>query len=229
VTQVNEATDRLLTDLIERWRRRDFPYSGRVYEHHFPESVLTGRYAPHRVVLALEEWSAAVGRAPFATDWTKKHDPAGLWPRSAKVREIFGVLAVVAGARKPIIRRCHCCPTREELDAEAARAHALWDELCQREEAAGRPVRWHWLEAYYWDVWTPEDGCRHEHDEWEGPSGWVFALSLAGLEPPSPRERMATPSGLAAHGRNRQMVTAGVHVHPVPWSRAAHNIEQIRE
>jgi len=57
---------------------------------------------------------------------------------------------------------------------------------------------------------TPEHGCHHgDNGYWAGTSGWQYALELAGLSPRGPRDHTATASGVAAHGRNRQMVTGG--------------------
>jgi len=140
-----------------------------------------GHYSREAILDALRRWAAHHDKAPSRRDWSPAADPEHIWPRADKVAEVFGPLAQADGRRWFVHERCDPC--------------ACWDYSPERDGM--RPF-------------TPEHGCHHgDNGYWAGTSGWQYALELAGLSPRGPRDHTATASGVAAHGRNRQMVTGG--------------------
>lgn len=109
----------------------------------------------------LRRWAETHGgRAPRQADWSKTNDPEGNWPRWSRVAQLFEAEAYRDGVRRFVPARCAsdcpCSTGRHYTNSEG-------DGFC--------------------------DGCfdclgRCPHGtvgDWVGPSGWRYALQLAGL------------------------------------------------
>jgi len=141
---------------------------------------------------ALRRWADQHdGRAPSRADWSQTRDPDREWPRATKVAELFEREAGAAGVRYRRPRRCEGCSCTSGTHWR----NDTGDTFC--------------------------DGCfdclgrcpRGDEGELVGPSGWQYALQLAGLEPRTGGDLHATAAQRL--GRNRQVVTGGVaDVHP---------------
>ena len=141
---------------------------------------------------ALARWAAEHGgTAPSRTDWSKDRDPDRRWPRRSKVDEFVRREAEDAGLRLFVHERCdHCSCTT---------AHAAGPKCLGCFDCNGH--------------------CPHgTNGEWEGPSGWKYALQLAGLDVRHGGDHHATRA--QALGRNRQLVTGGAaDQHPQHFKR----------
>ncbi len=113
------------------------------------------------IVDELDRWAALHdGLAPRQSDWSKAQDPEGCWPRWNRVAEFFEAEALRTGIRYFIPSRCavECsCMSGQHYSNEHG------DTFC--------------------------DGCFDclgrcpygDSGEWTGPSGWRWALQVAGL------------------------------------------------
>jgi len=158
-----------------------------------PGAPLSSALHPRRVVIdALTRWAASHGGlAPTKRDWSRERDPDRHWPRSESVSERFAIEAEEAGIRwfePEQCENCTCITERRYIDHRA-------QELCM-------------------GCWECKGSCPHGHNgQWHGPSGWQYALQLAGLEVRTGGDSHATAAQTL--GRNRQMVTAGAaDAHP---------------
>lgn len=142
---------------------------------------------------ALRVWAQLHdGKAPSRADWSRSRDPERRWPRSDRVNEIFEKEARRQGVRALQPTRCTGCTCgasrhwRRENDGEV---------LCE-------------------GCFDCDGECPHGHQgERIGPSGWQYALQLAGLQVRTGGDYQATAAQQL--GRNRQMVTGGTaNVHP---------------
>lgn len=109
----------------------------------------------------LARWASLhEGKPPRQTDWSKKSDPYNEWPRWDRVRDFFEGEALKSGVRHFEHRRCS--------------------------ESCGCSTRRHYTNS---KGETYCDGCfdcmgrcpRGNVGEWVGPSGWRYALEIAGL------------------------------------------------
>ncbi|HMJ02284.1 MAG TPA: hypothetical protein VK506_05045 [Conexibacter sp.] len=152
---------------------------------------------------ALRSWGLATdGEGPARADWSATRDPYGHWPRSERVAHAF--------------RWCDCEQSRVD---RMITVPISWDDPTLTPELRAS------LELGYAYAWTDNPAYPKECT---CPSGWQRAIDTAGLAPSTGRNR-TTRSELSRHGRNRQMVTAGVaDARPVPWSPVASGIEQLR-
>lgn len=111
----------------------------------------------------LKHWALLHGGlAPRQRDWSKERDPEGRWPRAQRVVEVFLAEACEAGLRYWVDERCapNCCPP-----SERHYANSDGEVFCDGcfECKGGR--------------------CPHgDVGHWVGPSGWRYALQLAGLD-----------------------------------------------
>jgi hypothetical protein len=124
-----------------------------------PESVADER---QWMLDELTRWAALHGgRAPRQADWSKANDPDRSWPRFDRVVELFGTEALDRGIRRFIERRCApdcACSTGQHYknSEEKVFCDGCFDCLGH---------------------------CPHGTEgEWIGPSGWRYALQLAGLD-----------------------------------------------
>lgn len=134
----------------------------------------------------LRRWAATHdGAAPSRADWSKSRDPDRHWPRSTRVAELFEGEAMDTGQRwftKERCENCECATGRHYRNEHGA-------EFCE-------------------GCFDCLGECPHgDNGEWHGPSGWRYALQLAGLEVRTGADMRATPARTL--GRNRQMVTGG--------------------
>ena len=158
-----------------------------------PGAPLSSAPDPRRVVIdALKRWAASHGGlAPTRGDWSHERDPDHHWPRSRSVSQRFVVEAEEAGARwfgHNQCENCTCVTDRRYIDRTGREAcTGCWE--CQGRCPCGYGGQWH------------------------GPSGWQYALQLAGLDVRTAADSRATAAETL--GRNRQMVTAGAaDAHP---------------
>ena len=135
----------------------------------------------------LRRWADTHGGvAPSRADWSAARDPGRAWPRSERVATLFQREAVLDGVRKPIYARCDICQCREGRHYTNDAGHSMWIGCfdCRGECPHGGP------------------------DGYSGPTGWQYALQLAGLDVRTGGDHHATSAQKL--GRNRQMVTGGV-------------------
>lgn len=110
----------------------------------------------------LRRWASINdGQAPRQKDWSKERDPERSWPRWDRVAEVFHGEAIAAGVRYWVDERCapDC--------ACSANRHYTND--------AG--------EVFCDGCFDCRGSCPHGNvGHWVGPSGWSYALQLAGLD-----------------------------------------------
>ena len=151
-----------------------------------------------RILDALGRWAGTHdGVAPSRADWSRDRDPDRLLPRSDRVNKLFEDEAKRRGVRRYVYPSGRCsgcdCQTHEHFTSESG------DVLCM-------------------GCFDCHGRCPRAHGEWVGPTGWQFALQLAGLEVRTGGDHHATASKKL--GRNRQMVTGGVaDQHPQHFQR----------
>ncbi len=109
----------------------------------------------------LARWAALHGGAPRQIDWSKAHDPDRHWPRWDRVAELFEAEALAKGLRYFVPARCatdcSCSTGRHYSNGEGG----TFCDGCF--DCLGR--------------------CPHgDSGEWVGPSGWRYALQVAGFE-----------------------------------------------
>lgn len=133
---------------------------------------------------ALDRWAQLHGGlAPRQLDWSKSRDPDREWPRFDRVAELFLAEALDEGIRRFVPTRCAAdclCSTGQHY------SNADGDVIC--------------------------DGCfdclgqcpRGHSGDWLGPSGWRYALEVAGLEIRKAADQHATPSPGRKHLRVSQ-------------------------
>jgi hypothetical protein len=146
---------------------------------------------------ALRRWAQLHdSKAPSRADWSPARDPERHWPRSDRVAALFEAEACERGIRYFHHTRCpdcKCGPNRHwRIDGGQEFCEGCFD--CDGE-------------------------CPHgQQGDWVGPSGWQYALQLAGLQVRTGGDHHATA---AQHlGRNRQIVTGGADdVHPQHFRR----------
>jgi hypothetical protein len=158
-----------------------------------PGAPLSGPPDPRRrVIYTIQRWAASNGGlAPTKRDWSRARDPDHHWPRAATVSQMFVLEAIEAGVRwfePERCKKCTCVTDRRYIDHTGQEAcTGCWE--CQGRCPRGRKGQWH------------------------GPSGWQYALQLAGLDVRTAADSQATAAQTL--GRNRQMVTAGAaDIHP---------------
>lgn len=110
----------------------------------------------------LERWASLHdGRPPRQKDWSRAHDRGREWPRWDRVAELFGAEACKNGLRCFVPARCAvdcACPSGRHYSNSAD------DEFCD-------------------GCFACLGHCPHgDRGEWVGPSGWRYALQVAGLE-----------------------------------------------
>jgi hypothetical protein len=135
---------------------------------------------------ALARWAGLHdGLAPAHADWSAARDPDRRWPRADRVIELFEAEARQLGLRRFVPERrenCRCRSGRHYNNGQGS-------EFCD-------------------GCFDCRGECPHgQNGEWAGPSGWQYALQLAGLEVRTGGDQHATAA--QALGRNRQMVTGG--------------------
>jgi hypothetical protein len=110
----------------------------------------------------LARWASLHGgQAPRQADWSKANDPDRQWPRWDKVKELFEAEALDKGVRYFVDERCApdcaCSHGRHYSNGEG-------DSFCD-------------------GCFDCRGHCPHGPvGQWVGPSGWQYALELAGLE-----------------------------------------------
>jgi hypothetical protein len=142
-----------------------------------PETIVDER---QWILDELARWAALHdGLAPRQADWSKGNDPHHEWPRWDRIVELFEGEAAEKGLRYFVTRRCapHCaCSTGRHY------SNGEGDVFCDGcFDCLGR--------------------CPHgEMGDWVGPSGWRYALQVAGLEPRRASDSAATPAGRNTRG-----------------------------
>lgn len=114
------------------------------------------------IVDELKRWAALHdGHAPRQKDWSKDRDPKRNWPRFDRVAELFEGEALEAGVRYWVDERCApdcACSTGRHYSNDEG------DVFCDGcFDCRGR---------------CPHGNVGH----WVSPSGWRYALQLAGLD-----------------------------------------------
>lgn len=113
----------------------------------------------------LKRWAAGHdGRPPRQIDWSKAQDPDRRWPRWDRVAELFEAEAIETGLRyfapKRCAANCACSAGRHYSNGEG-------DMFCD-------------------GCFDCLGHCPHgDSGEWAGPSGWRYALQVAGLDFPA--------------------------------------------
>jgi hypothetical protein len=110
---------------------------------------------------SMEQWSLVHGGyPPMRRDWVKESDPKGRWPRASRVSELFEAEARRRGLRRFVSRRCapHCsCSSGRHYTND------LGETICE-------------------GCFDCRGSCPHgSMGDWVGPSGWQYALQLAGF------------------------------------------------
>jgi hypothetical protein len=109
----------------------------------------------------LARWASLhAGRAPRQADWSKASDPHNEWPRADRVKEFFEREARERGIRYFEHRRCSencaCSTGQHYTNSEGV-------TICD-------------------GCFDCKGHCPHGTEgDWVGPSGWQYALELAGL------------------------------------------------
>ena len=121
----------------------------------------------------LARWAAVHGGlAPRQADWSKADDPEREWPRWDRVAELFEAEALDKGVRYFESVRCAAdcsCSVGQHY------ANGEGDVFCD-------------------GCFDCLGHCPHgTQGEWVGPSGWRYALQVAGLEVRRPADQHATP------------------------------------
>ncbi len=153
---------------------------------HLP--VTDAKPTRERILAALKQWADTHdGLAPSRADWSKGRDPERRWPRSDRVAEVFEAEAREAGVRYYAFERCDRCTCEDGANHWHRDDEQIFCDGCF--DCRGQ--------------------CPHgDVGEWRGPSGWQYALQLAGLAVRTGGDLHATAARTL--GRNRQMVTGGV-------------------
>lgn len=202
----------------------------------------TDRWKPYTresLAAAFKEWASLHdGKAPSKADWSHARDPERRWPRpeGGSFHDAVTKLAAEDGVTLRPTAPCRQDPEQQARVAwhEAQHARKAADGKLESPAVSILGSRVEVVER-----WEPKEfelgpdpgpycaecfhgsGCRRADM-----SLWHYAVEeIGGLTPRSGGDFHSTPSGLAAYGRNRQMVTAGVaDVHPEvsdPAARAA--------
>jgi hypothetical protein len=110
---------------------------------------------------ALNRWTRQHRRPPRQRDWSKAQDPDRGWPRWNRVAELFEAEAIEKGLRYFRSERCAGnCP----CSFGRHYSNGLGDDFCD-------------------GCFDCLGHCPHgPTGEWIGPSGWQYALQVAGLE-----------------------------------------------
>jgi hypothetical protein len=125
------------------------------------------------------------GLAPARADWSAARDPNRRWPGADGVAELFEAEAKALGLRRFVTERCDNCRCRSGRHY----SNGQGSEFCN-------------------GCFDCLGQCPHgDNGEWVGPSGWQYALQLAGFTVRTGGDQHATTA--QSLGRNRQMVTGG--------------------